>query len=443
MNILRKTFGSSKGAKSGKVFLAGAYLTEIEDRKIIVCSILSCSPVAICGQVAVGDFLIGVNGKRLNCIDDLTAWIQIDDVDPIWIELKRSVTDAPHHVVLIRKFPDFEAPEPTSYPESDGMDRAACGVGIDVESEEGSFVISKLSSGGSAWLAAQSPGRDSDTRNRLMPGDIIVAVDGRSLQGFSKSEVLKLLSGKIWTRVSFSALRDGVPADCDLIRFPIIPSSKLPAVIKYRSATACLPSLPPSYRTGRCGFDHGTPAPTLAGMDLDVATERIFSSGRIVESTALREVVALLSAEEKWATAALFCSLLSEARLARSDAGTASGAVGSAAGSAAAGEQAAEKGGQEGDAGDWYMGKGGLLVAYLGLDSKQRDFFLDTVASPDGAASAQFAAFFRDGPRRLPSAGSAGGEPSGDGPAGEQGGEPGGSGAGQAESTRLQRKRER
>ena len=395
MDLLRKTFRAK--AKKGIVFLAGAYFSETEDIKLVVCSISPCSPAAICGQIAVGDFLLGVNGKRFECLNDLSAWIQANDVDPIWLELKHVITGLSHHVVLIKNFSEIEA-------STDSTEQADCGVGLEFEAEETSLVISKLCSGGAAWLAAQSPARE-EGNYQMMPGDSLLAVSGKSLQGFTKPEVMRLLNGRSWTRIMLTIMHDGTTSECSVIRAPVIPSAKLPGVIKYRSAAAALPSLPPTYRTGRCGHDRGTPAPSLAGMELDVLSERTVNVGQMRESPALREVTALLTTEDKWAMAALFCSLLAEALRARrpqggaaveDDASTENPREEAEAGPAARGD---------GSGRDWYVSKAELLVAYLGMADRHRAFFVDAVVSEEGGATIRrLADYFRGRNQTAPSA---------------------------------------
>jgi hypothetical protein len=390
MDLFRKTF-RTKDAKKGNVFLAGASFQQTDDGKIVVCSVTPCSSAAICGRIAIGDFLVGVNGKRLECLTDLSAWIQENDVDPIWIELKHSLTGLSQHIVMIKNFQDVETRE---IPSEDKSEREDCGIGIELEAEEGSFVVSKLWSGGAAWLVAQSPTKD-DTTYQLMPGDSIVAINNKPLQGITKVEATRNLRGQSWTRVWLQVMHDGSLSERILIRSPIIPSAKLPGAIKYRSAAAALPSLPPSYRTGRCGHDRGTPAPSLAGMGLDVLSERTVTASQIRDSPALREVIALLTTEDKWAMAALFCSLLAQARLARQPDPTTIDEDGSAAAASEATEPG-EEAQAGGDHREWYVRKAELLVAYLGMAGKHRDFFVGTVVLPDAAGAVRrLADYFR------------------------------------------------
>jgi hypothetical protein len=311
MQLLRNTLNAKKKPTSSQVFLAGAYVSISDEGRITVAAILPCSPAALSGEIAVGDFLLGVCGKRLEGMDTLTSWIQQSHDEIIWLELKRGVTGATHHVVLFREFHDIEVKNGNLQNQAEEF-----GIGVAIEIVKDRCTVSKLVTGGSAWLAAQSPPRTS-SKHILMPGDDIVAIQGKPITGSQLTDLSKVIKGPKWSRLSVDVLRDGKASECNLIRSPTLSNSDLPAAIKYRAATAALPPLPPLYRTGRCGHDRGTPAPNLGQMDLEELSARLVNGDTQGHTLVIQEVAALLTTEEKWAGAALFCSMLAESLHAR------------------------------------------------------------------------------------------------------------------------------
>ena len=94
----------------------------------------------------------------------------------------------------------FETPEEFQQEQQDLQNQATVGIGI------------YISGGGSQPLRIDAviPGSPADKSGKLRPGDEIVAVNGRSIQGMSEVQSHALIEGKAGTKVTLTILRPSV-----------------------------------------------------------------------------------------------------------------------------------------------------------------------------------------------------------------------------------------
>jgi carboxyl-terminal processing protease len=94
----------------------------------------------------------------------------------------------------------FETPEEFQQEQQDLQNQATVGIGV------------YISGGGSQPLRIDAiiPGSPAAKSGKLRPGDEIVAVDGRSIQGMSETQSHALIAGKAGTKVTLTILRPSV-----------------------------------------------------------------------------------------------------------------------------------------------------------------------------------------------------------------------------------------
>jgi carboxyl-terminal processing protease len=94
----------------------------------------------------------------------------------------------------------FETPEEFQQEQQDLQNQATVGIGV------------YISGGGSQPLTIDAiiPGSPADKSGQLRPGDEIVAVDGKSIQGMSETQSHGLIEGKAGTKVTLSIIRPSV-----------------------------------------------------------------------------------------------------------------------------------------------------------------------------------------------------------------------------------------
>jgi carboxyl-terminal processing protease len=115
----------------------------------------------------------------------------------------------------------FETPEEFQQEQQDLQNQATVGIGV------------YISGGGSQPLRIDAiiPGSPADKSGKLRPGDEIVGVDGKSIQGMSETQSHPLIEGKAGTKVTLTIIRPSVSMtktfDVTLTREPFV---ALPAV---------------------------------------------------------------------------------------------------------------------------------------------------------------------------------------------------------------------
>jgi carboxyl-terminal processing protease len=94
----------------------------------------------------------------------------------------------------------FETPEEFLQEQRDLQNQATVGIGI------------YISGGGSQPLRIDAiiPGSPADKSGKLRPGDEIVGVDGKSIQGMSETQSHVLIAGKAGTKVTLTIIRPSV-----------------------------------------------------------------------------------------------------------------------------------------------------------------------------------------------------------------------------------------
>jgi carboxyl-terminal processing protease len=94
----------------------------------------------------------------------------------------------------------FETPEEFLQEQHDLQNQATVGIGV------------YISGGGSQPLRIDAiiPGSPADKSGKLRPGDEIVGVDGKSIQGMSEAQSHVLIAGKAGTKVTLTIIRPSV-----------------------------------------------------------------------------------------------------------------------------------------------------------------------------------------------------------------------------------------
>jgi carboxyl-terminal processing protease len=94
----------------------------------------------------------------------------------------------------------FETPEEFQQEQQDLQNQATVGIGV------------YISGGGSQPLRIDAiiPGSPADKSGKLRPGDEIVGVDGKSIQGMSETQSHVLIAGKAGTTVTLTIIRPSV-----------------------------------------------------------------------------------------------------------------------------------------------------------------------------------------------------------------------------------------
>eukprot|EP00281_Chroomonas_sp_CCMP1168_P030809 CAMPEP_0206247352 /NCGR_PEP_ID=MMETSP0047_2-20121206/19763_1 /ASSEMBLY_ACC=CAM_ASM_000192 /TAXON_ID=195065 /ORGANISM="Chroomonas mesostigmatica_cf, Strain CCMP1168" /LENGTH=212 /DNA_ID=CAMNT_0053672869 /DNA_START=112 /DNA_END=747 /DNA_ORIENTATION=+ len=193
----RSTLGASVGLVLELDPTKGAYFVK---------DIAPLSPAALCGNLAIGDCLTSVNGKRIEGGGSgreelLKAVLDSDDQMPVWLGVERGLGQigSAGHYVCVRKQKPLD---------DEGFmheQHHQVGLGVRCWEHERGIKIVDVQRGFAAWLSQQCP--PDGLKGCLLEGDVIFAVDGQSVCGKPLAESGKRLIGPTWSRVQVSVMR--------------------------------------------------------------------------------------------------------------------------------------------------------------------------------------------------------------------------------------------
>eukprot|EP00288_Rhodomonas_lens_P002225 CAMPEP_0177731538 /NCGR_PEP_ID=MMETSP0484_2-20121128/22611_1 /TAXON_ID=354590 /ORGANISM="Rhodomonas lens, Strain RHODO" /LENGTH=312 /DNA_ID=CAMNT_0019244671 /DNA_START=138 /DNA_END=1072 /DNA_ORIENTATION=- len=266
--------------------------------KVYVAQMVNGGPAALCGDIAVGDQVLAIDGRELDSNGSsggvkLGQLVDGEKGQPIWLKMQRAKAadgesePEKYNVRLLRQDPLADswtwsgAPEIVWNAVPDLANKTVKsvgglipgapkitgeGVGLDLKKgSAGEICVKSIAPGGSAWLRMHPPPLEGEPA-LFAVDDQILEVDGVSMAKKSLFEVDSLLHGHPYTRVHLKLRRGEGVMEVDLLRAPQLPAPKLPNAQKYKAEIAACPEIPPLERTNRREGTRVLFAPKIAGL---------------------------------------------------------------------------------------------------------------------------------------------------------------------------------
>ena len=161
------------------------------DGSCVITKIVQGGAAALSGQLSVGDIIVSIDGRStLGLNDSIIRKALIGQPGtPINLVVKHAYSTVEHPVSLIRK------PLEPLMSEDDEIAGIGAVIAQDVNKN---IVVTKLIYGGAAGTCKPS---DIFGEDRLHRGDIILAINGRSIHNMTPSTVRPLLNGPVGSPV--------------------------------------------------------------------------------------------------------------------------------------------------------------------------------------------------------------------------------------------------